>query len=59
MMRAPTWAGPIIIPANTACAGVAPKGAASRSIWFTLWVGLKGTYTSELHLKSLAIPASL
>jgi hypothetical protein len=33
-------------------------GTASRSTWFTLWVGLKGTYTSELHLKSLPIPAT-
>jgi hypothetical protein len=33
-------------------------GTASRSTWFTLWVGLKGTYTSELHLKSSPIPAT-
>ncbi len=30
MMRVPTWAGPIIMPANTACAGVAPKGSTIR-----------------------------
>jgi len=33
-------------------------GMASRSTWFTLWVGLKGTDASELHLKSLPTPAT-
>ena len=42
---------------------MARRGApatASRSTWFTLWVGLKGRKapTSELHLKSLPIPAT-
>ena len=29
-MRAATWAGPIIMPANTACAGVAPNASTIR-----------------------------
>src|SRR5260370_31418261 len=30
MIRAPAWGGPIIMPANTACAGVAPKASTIR-----------------------------
>ena len=30
MTRAATWAGPIIMPAKTACAGVAPNASTMR-----------------------------